>query len=93
MCICDVLLIFVPFVQFKKREKHPRRSVTFSKVAGYKSATLLNVTVLYECFSLFKIVQIVPNRATHHSFLVNTTYLYALNISKNSFLFSVGREF
>ena len=24
----------VPFVQFKKREKHPRRSDTFSKVAG-----------------------------------------------------------
>ena len=24
----------VPFVQFKKREKHPWRSVTFSKVAG-----------------------------------------------------------
>ena len=23
---------FVPFVQFKKREKHPWRSVTFSKV-------------------------------------------------------------
>ena len=27
----------IPFVQFKKRkrEKHPRRSVTFSKVAGF----------------------------------------------------------
>ena len=24
----------VPFVEFKKREKHPRGSVTFSKVAG-----------------------------------------------------------
>ena len=24
----------VPFVQFKKREKHPWGSVTFSKVAG-----------------------------------------------------------
>ena len=34
MCICDVLLNFLPFVQFKEREKHPRRSVTFSKVAG-----------------------------------------------------------
>ena len=31
---CDVLLDLVPFVQFKKREKHPWRSVTFSKVAG-----------------------------------------------------------
>ena len=32
--ICDALRYLVPFVQFKKREKHARRSVTFSKVAG-----------------------------------------------------------
>ena len=30
--ICDALLDLVPFVQFKKREKHQSRSVTFSKV-------------------------------------------------------------
>ena len=29
----DVLRDLVPFVQFKKREKHPWRSVTFSKAA------------------------------------------------------------
>ena len=28
--LCDL----VPFVQFKKREKHPWRSVNFSKIAG-----------------------------------------------------------
>ena len=32
--ICDALRNLLPFVQFKKREKHPWRSVTFSKVAG-----------------------------------------------------------
>ena len=32
--ICDALRDLVPFVQFKKHEKHPGRSVTFSKVAG-----------------------------------------------------------
>ena len=32
--ICDALRDLVPFVQFKKREKHPWRSVTFRKVAG-----------------------------------------------------------
>ena len=32
---CDALRDLVPFVQFKKREKHPWRSVTFSKVAGF----------------------------------------------------------
>ena len=30
----DALRDLVPFVQFKKREKHPWRSVTFSEVAG-----------------------------------------------------------
>ena len=32
--ICDALCDFVVFVQFKKREKQPWRSVNFSKVAG-----------------------------------------------------------
>ena len=32
--ICDVLRGLVPFEQFKKPEKHPWRSVAFSKVAG-----------------------------------------------------------
>ena len=34
--ICGALRNLVPFVQFKKREKHPRRNVNFSKVAGCK---------------------------------------------------------
>ena len=32
--ICDALRNLVLFVQFKIREKHPWRSVTFSTVAG-----------------------------------------------------------
>ena len=32
--ICDALRYLVPFVQFKKRKKHPWRSVNFSKVVG-----------------------------------------------------------
>ena len=31
---CDKLCDLLPFAQFKKCEKHPWRSVTFSKVAG-----------------------------------------------------------
>ena len=31
---CDPLHDLVPFAQVKKREKHPWRSVTFSKVVG-----------------------------------------------------------
>ena len=30
-CICDTLHDLVPFVQFKKREKHPWKNVTFTK--------------------------------------------------------------
>ena len=33
--ISDTLHDLVSFVQFKKIEKHPWRSVTFSKVAGF----------------------------------------------------------
>ena len=33
---CDALRDLVPFVQFKKLEKHQWRSVPFSKVAGFK---------------------------------------------------------
>ena len=32
--MCDALRNLVPFVQFKKREKHQWRSVTVGKVAG-----------------------------------------------------------
>ena len=51
--ICNALRDWLPFVQFKKREKHPWRSVNFSKVACWKTAALLNVTLLHECFSRF----------------------------------------
>ena len=47
---CDALRDLVPFVQFKKREKHPWRSVTFSKVAGY--------WMLFTFFNLYKWYQI-----------------------------------
>ena len=49
---CDTLRDLLPFVQFKKHEKHPWRSVTFSKVVGLP-ATLLKLTLLHECFSCF----------------------------------------
>ena len=51
--ICDALRDLVPFIQFKKREKHPWRSATFIKVAGLKTATLIKVVLLHGCFSRF----------------------------------------
>ena len=46
--ICDALRNLVPLVQFKKREKHPWRSVNLSRVAG-----LLKLTLLHGCFLRF----------------------------------------
>ena len=34
LTICDAFRDLAPFVQVKKREKHPQRSVTSSKVAS-----------------------------------------------------------
>ena len=51
--ICDPLRDLLQFVQFKKLEKHPWKSVTFSKVAGEKPTTLLKVTLFHGCFSCF----------------------------------------
>ena len=48
--ICNVLHDLVLFVQFKKREKQPWRSVTFSEVVDFLPATLLKVTLFHGCF-------------------------------------------
>ena len=53
VCICDALRNLVPFIQFKKREKHPWKSVTFSKVASEEPATLRKVTLLHGHSSRF----------------------------------------
>ena len=50
---CDALHDLVPFVRFKKREKHPWKNVVFGKVAGFWPATLPKVTFLHGCFSRF----------------------------------------
>ena len=62
---CDVLHDFIPFVQFKKYEKHPWRNVTFSK-----PATLLKVKLHSSMgvFYVFWIAQMAPNRATDHKY-------------------------
>ena len=41
--VCGAFRDLVPFLQFKKREKHPWRSVVFSKVAVFSRG----------CFSCF----------------------------------------
>ena len=57
MHICGALRDLVLFVQFKRREKHPWKSFTFSKnrlkTFRLKSATLLKVALISGCFSCF----------------------------------------
>ena len=43
--ICGALRDLVPFAQFKKREKHPWRSVNFSKVAGWSEKSTTNYSI------------------------------------------------
>ena len=58
--VCDALRDLVPFVQFKKREKHPWRSDNFSKVAGF-----VPVSFLIKLQAEAQITQ-RTNRTTHH---------------------------
>ena len=51
----DALRGLVSFLQFKKREKHPWRSVTLIKVNSSMGV-----------FHVFKILQMVPNRAKYN---------------------------
>ena len=50
--ICDDLCDLVPFVQFKRREKHPYRSDTFSKVTGF-SLQIIKIINIPWVFSMF----------------------------------------
>ena len=55
--ICGALHDLVPFVQFEKREKHPWRSINFSKVAGFAcNFTNINTPpwVFFTFFKLYK---------------------------------------
>ena len=52
---CDALHNLVPVVQFKKREKHPWRSVTFSKVASLACNITKSNTPPWFFFTFFKL--------------------------------------
>ena len=55
----DVLRDLVPFVQFKKREKHPWRNVTFNKVADLNfTKSDIPPWVFFTFFKLYKWYQI-----------------------------------
>ena len=77
--ICVALRDLVSFVQFKKCQKHPWRSVTFSKVAG----TLLKVLHPHGYFSHF----LNCKNGTKSRKAMNVLNLIVLNLIKvNSFM-------
>ena len=45
--IWDALRDLVPFVQFRKREKHPWKNVTFSKIAG--ASHIIKIQYRFSC--------------------------------------------
>ena len=94
--LCDVLPDLVPFVQYKKRKKHPWRSVTFTKVAGLAcNFTKSNILpwVFFTFFKLCKWYQIAQHITynarrklvffivTSISLAVNPVSIYQLKIN------------
>ena len=64
--------IWYHFVQFRKREKHPWRNVTFGGMLLLGTLKACNFTKSntppWVFFTFFKLYKMVPNRATHHIF-------------------------
>ena len=61
----------VVFAQFKKREKHPRRSVNFSKVADTDHYNKINIPCPFCLISkLFILGNIIFNSALHRWILI-----------------------
>ena len=56
--MCDVLSDLVPFVQYKKHEKNPWKSVTFSKVQAFLACNFTKSNtppwVFFAFFKLYK---------------------------------------
>ena len=69
---CDALRNFARFVKFKNCEKQPWRSVTFSKVAGFK------VILFHGCFSCCLNCTNGTNRAAHHKYFI--TYYITVEV-------------
>ena len=72
--ICDVFCDLVPN---KKRVKHPRRSVTFSKVVGWSK-------LLHGCFScLLNCANGTKSLKASHVFICQSTFMEYSNYSKH----------
>ena len=96
MSICDALRDLVPFMQFKKHEKHQWRSVTFSKVTNYRLSacnfTKINTPprVFFSFFfKLYKWYQIAQK---HHILVVRKMCLVNLLSNMEMIKTSISRD-
>ena len=64
----DGLRDLVPFVQIKKREKHPWRSVTFSKVAGFHGCFRFGVFIVNFEHIVLLLVKLQSSMGVFHVF-------------------------
>ena len=85
--IYDALRELLPSVQFKKREKHPWRSVTFSKVAGFSYFTKSNTRpwMFFTFFKLYKWYQIAQRMAILHKWFSIASFCKATGAKTETF--------
>ena len=82
----------IPFVKFQKREEHPWRSATFSKVA-VRRLQFSKVTLFRGCFSLFlNCTNGTKSRKALHVSLGSNRYYINLCLHFNLFQKSFGRH-
>ena len=74
--ICDALRNLVPFVPFKKSEKHPWRSATFKKSIGCYFAKSSTPTWVF--FTFLNGANDIKSRKAAYLFLKMSLYDYAL---------------
>ena len=65
--ICDVLYDLLPFVQFKKHEKHLWGSAAFSKVATYSKPKFLKLYKWYHIVQSISTVQAFYKKLSYPS--------------------------
>ena len=63
----DLFRDLLPFVQFKKRENYPWRSVTFFNIPGWSQQFSKSNISPFVFFHVFKIKLMLPNCAKHYS--------------------------
>ena len=74
---CDVLSGVVPFVQFRKREKHASRSISLLKVT-------LSFLVFFTFFKLYTWYQIAQNVLYKHAVFQGNTVIVESVVLHNS---------